>query len=210
MSTFKRWSDISLLDKLHHDAMNDEKVLVTEKKDLDFTKARLTSAIAFTKHLLSSGDIADIIHLSKQTSEHLKSLTKLKKQRSRDKRTWCFVQKEPPTECSVVLSFCPSFVNPPKKVPHGLNEIDIRAPVRPNVSIMCIQTLAVGTRVVYLGPNWPSPFGTGGHGSIGVVDSVGSDYVIVRWEASVGQSYVDNPPPEVDFSPSYCEVRTEL
>ena len=171
------------------------------------------------------------------------------------------MQKEAPTECSVVLSFCPSFVNPPKKVPHGLNEIDIRAPVRPNVSIttdsgkpckvteitstspsswhvtyiipappltsgvhitaqtlqekvsmrlMCIQTLAVGTRVVYLGPNWPSCFGTGRHGSTGVVEGVGSDYVIVKWEASQGQSYLENPPPEVDFGPSYCEVRTEF
>ena len=125
----------SLLNKLHHNAMNVEKVLVTEKEDLEFTKARLTSAIAFTTQLLSSGNMADIAHLSKQTSEQLRSLTKLKKQHDVEQRTWHFVQKEKPTECFVQVSIRPSFVNPPTSVPHGLNEIDIRAPARPNVSI---------------------------------------------------------------------------
>ena len=247
----------SLLDELHHDAMNDEKVLVTEKEDLEFTKARLTSAIAFTKQLLSSGNMADIVHLSKQASEQLESLTKMKKQDNVDERTWHFVQKEPPTECSVALSIRLSFVNPPNEVPHGLNEIDIRAPDRPNVSIItdlgkscrvtgitptsrslwhvtyvipappltngvqitaqvlqekvsmrltCIQTLAVGTRVVGLSQGGAAHYKRQGHRRVGVVAAVDSGYVSVQWGASL---YFGSGTEKVQFGPSYFEVKTE-
>ena len=48
-----------------------------------------------------------------------------------------FCAKEVPIECSVVhvLPFEPFFDSPLKKVPHSLNEIDILAPVRPDVNI---------------------------------------------------------------------------
>ena len=212
----------SLLDKLHHAKVNDKVALAMAKEDLESTSARLLSAIAFTKQLLSSGNMADIAHLSQQTSEQLRSLTKLKKPQNVDDRTWLFVQKELPTECSILPSFRPSFVNPPKEVPHGLNKFDIRSPVSPNVSISCtdsgkpckvtgitstgpsswhvsyiipappltsgvqiraqaleenvsmrvacIQTLAVGTRVVYIGRD---PLGYSGHTGLGGVGPTG-------------------------------------
>ena len=124
-----------LLYKLHHESMNDKKVLATEKEDLEFTKARFTSAIAFTKQLLSSGDMADIAHLSKQASEQLESLTKLKKPHNIDERAWCFVPKEQPAESFVMLLSPLSFLNPPKYVSHGSNVIVISAFARPTVNI---------------------------------------------------------------------------
>ena len=252
----------SLLEKLHHDALDHEKVLVTEKEDLVFTKARLTSA-AFTKQLLSSGNMADIAHLSKQTSKQLRSLTKLKKPQNIDERTWIFVRNELPTECSVMLSYHPSFVNPPKEVPHGLNKIDIRSPVSPNVSISCTdswkpckvtgitstgpsswrvtyiipappltssvqitaealqevlsmrltctQTLAVGTRVIYIARDQLSPFMVGGYKRVGVVQgAVDSDCVSVQWETSPGQGNLLRPLRNFRFGPLCCEVRTEF
>ena len=48
---------------------------------------------------------------------------------------YSFEQKGEPLDYDVNISPLPTFVSPPKEVPHGLNEIDICAFTRPNVTI---------------------------------------------------------------------------
>ena len=90
-----------LLDKLRGAEMSNEKVLVTEKEGLEFTKARLISAIAFTKQLLSSGNITDMALLRKQASEQLRSLASFRKQHDVSVSFCLFEQKGEPLDCNV-------------------------------------------------------------------------------------------------------------
>ena len=124
-----------LLDKLHQAKANDEKALAENKEDLEFTKARLTSSATFTKQLLSMGSLTEIALLSKQTSQHLKSLVRMRKQHEVDKSLWQLLHKGEPLSCGVQASSL-AFDTLSKEVPYGVNEVSIRTFVRPDVSII--------------------------------------------------------------------------
>ena len=124
-----------LLDKLHQAKTSDENTLAESKKDLEFAQTRLASSVTFTEQLLSMGSLTEIALLSKQTSQHLRSLVRMRKQHEVDKSLWKLQQKGEPLSCGIQASSL-VFDTLPKEVLYGVNEVSIRSFARPDVSII--------------------------------------------------------------------------